>query len=256
MSAPQVQKTTNWCYHVQQRGQKTLREDNMDPLRNMSPEPAGLPKLGRHLFALGNLLLGAMGLVVVILYILEPRQVGCIDHTYSSLLALPFSLCAIGVGHLRRSKLGYWSGYAGALMMLFSLAIPPFNPGTPDRNHASAVGSLRDLNAAETAYEATYHNGYSPSLRSLGPPPDGGRPSGEAADLIDTYLAGGERPAYYHIEYSPGPRDANGHINAYTITANPIQHPNGGNYYFIDQTGVVRQNSSRPATAADPLLAG
>jgi hypothetical protein len=42
----------------------------------------------------------------------------------------------------------------------------------------------------------------------------------------------------------------------YTITAVPITSSTGTNYYFTDQSGVIRQNSTATAGSTDSPLAG
>jgi hypothetical protein len=120
---------------------------------------------------------------------------------------------------------------------------------------ASAVGSLRTLNTAEITYSSTYNQGFSASLADLAPG-TAATPTAEAAGLIDSVLASGEKSGYRFV-YSAGPRDANGRIDTYTITASPIKPgATETNYYYTDQTGVIRQNSTGPASATDSPLAG
>jgi hypothetical protein len=60
----------------------------------------------------------------------------------------------------------------------------------------------------------------------------------------------------YLFTYSPGAA-VNGRIVSFTINADPITRGNTGlNSYFVDQTGVVRQNSTARAGAADSPMAG
>lgn len=127
------------------------------------------------------------------------------------------------------------------------------NPPPP--NQAAAVGALRTLNTAEITYSSTYTTGFSPSLAALAPSATGGaNPTAEAAGLIDSMLASGEKSGYRFV-YSPGPRNEKGEITTYTITASPIK-PGTGNFYYTDQSGVIRQNSTQPAAASDSPLAG
>ena len=59
----------------------------------------------------------------------------------------------------------------------------------------------------------------------------------------------------YRFDYSPGPPDAKGKITTYSLTASPLK-AGGGNFFYTDQTGVIRVNTSRPATASDNPLEG
>jgi hypothetical protein len=125
-------------------------------------------------------------------------------------------------------------------------------PGSP----ADALWSIM---AAEKTFYSRYSKGFSPSLAALGGLPPAGTlwaPTAEAAGLIDSDLARGEKSGYRFV-YSPGPRNDKGEITTYAITASPIKiKPETANYYYTDQTGVIRQNSTQPATASDSPLAG
>jgi hypothetical protein len=200
-----------------------------------------------------SITLGILGLLDAVWYLVSPRHVGCIDLTGETLvIALPLSLLAIGLGHVSHFKGGYRVGWAGAILALISLVVPPINPGRGIlAPQASAVGSLRTLNTAEITYATTYPHGFSPSLNSLRWDSHEKNPTERAAGLIDDVLASGEKSGYRFV-YSAGPRDEKGRINAYTIRANPIQA--GIAYYYTDQTGVIRQNSSYPASPTDPPI--
>jgi len=122
------------------------------------------------------------------------------------------------------------------------------------RASAKAVSSLRLINTSEVTYAATYHKGFSPTLDALDGV-DTGPPSANAAKLIDSALGRGERN-YYRFVYTPGPRNEKGEILTYSFTATPIPPGNGADYYYTDQTEVIRSNPNVPATAKDPPLAG
>ncbi len=193
--------------------------------------------------------------------------------SFFSLLVIP-AVLAIVLGHVSRGKIkraagklkgggvarvGLVFGYLCVAVALFIVVIVIPNlldrhsiPGT----QASAVGSLRTINTAEITYAATYNTGYSTSLRDLAPP-DSGEPSASAAGLIDSVLASGTK-AGYAFRYTPGPRVAEGRIDTYTLTGQPIEGcgTGKGNCYFTDNTGVIRQNSTAPATQADSPVAG
>ena len=223
-------------------------------------EPTGLRKLLNNLLCAISLLLGLLSLLDGIWYMVSPRHVGCFDMAGETLvIALPLSIGAVAFGLKSRFKLGYRTGYAGLILVFLSLVIPPFNPGRGFlSSQASALGSLRTLNTAEIMYCSTYPNGYSPSLSSLGPPPDGTEPSAKAAGLIDSTLAGTENSSEksgYRFVYSPGPSDSQGRIASYSITASPIQPGDFKlKYFYTDQTGVIHFNATRTAGAADSPL--
>lgn len=176
------------------------------------------------------------------------------------LLAPILGLVAIVLGLVirreRAGRFGYSSG--GATLALFLLywsqmSYPPCGERISS-NRASAVGSMRTINTAETTYASTYNQGYSPDLASLGP--SIGPPSASAAMLIDEVLARG-RKSGYTFTYTPGRRDAQGRIAAYTVIARPIRYdsdkPTSGTSFITDESGVIRYTEEKRApTAQDP----
>ena len=120
-------------------------------------------------------------------------------------------------------------------------------------NQASAIGSLRTINEAESRYASTYP-GFSPTLVALGPPASGNA-TASAAGMIDSVLAAGSKAGYSFV-YAATP-DAGGHYNTYSVNANPTTPgTTGTNYYYSDQTVVIRQNSTQQAAATDSPLGG
>ena len=143
------------------------------------------------------------------------------------------------------------------ILIIAAIAIPNLLRSRIAANQASAVGSLRTLNTAEITYSSTYNVGFTATLAYLAPPPQRGNvnPTSTAAGLIDSVLASGSKSGY-SFTYSPGATDSTGRINTYTFTAVPISNSTGTNYYFTDQSGVIRQNSTTTAAATDSPIAG
>jgi prepilin-type N-terminal cleavage/methylation domain-containing protein len=152
------------------------------------------------------------------------------------------------------------------ILIIAAIAIPNLLRSRIAANQASAVGSLRTLNTAEVTYATTYNTGYSGSLGDLGPNSAGSNPVATAAGLIDEVLSGsnaGQATATtssksgYQFIYSPGATDTSGRVNTYGITATPVSvGTTGTNFYFTDQSGVIRQNSTNVAGSSDSPLAG
>jgi prepilin-type N-terminal cleavage/methylation domain-containing protein len=140
------------------------------------------------------------------------------------------------------------------ILIIAAIAIPNLLRSRIAANQASAVGSLRTLNTAEITYASTYNSGYSQTLADIAPPATGG-PTSTAAGLIDSVLGVGVKSGYSFL-YSSGPTDASGRINIYEITGTPISSSTGTNYYFTDQSGVIRQNSTTVASSTDSPIAG
>ena len=152
------------------------------------------------------------------------------------------------------------------ILIIAAIAIPNLLRSRIVANQASAVGSLRSLNTAEVTYAVTYNTGFSPTLGDLGPPPGTNAPVATAAGLVDEVLSGWAQSqsaatvsakSGYQFTYSPGATDMTGRVNAYQIYATPVSPgTTGTNFYFTDQSGVIRQNSTAIAGSSDSPLAG
>ena len=155
------------------------------------------------------------------------------------------------------------------ILIIAAIAIPNLLRSRIAANQASAVGSLRTLNTAEITYATTYNTGYSSTLGDLGPGPSGatGVPNATAAGLIDEVLSGNSgsvgsaatmsSKSGYTFVYIPGATDTSGKYNSYSILATPVNvGTTGTNFYYTDQSGVIRQNSTAVAGSSDSPLAG
>ena len=155
------------------------------------------------------------------------------------------------------------------ILIIAAIAIPNLLRSRIAANQASAVGSLRTLNTAEVTYSTTYNVGYSATLGELGPPAaTAPTPTAQYAGLVDEVLSGIVTPGSnnttltssksgYTFTYTPDPNPTNGKYNVYSITATPTSPgTTGTNYYYTDQSGVIRQNSTAPAGSSDSPLAG
>ena len=142
------------------------------------------------------------------------------------------------------------------ILIIAAIAIPNLLRSRIAANQASAVGSLRTLNTAEITYSSTYNVGFSATAAYLAPPATAGaNPTSTAAGLIDSVLAAGSKSGYT-FSYTPGTADSGGRINTYTFNGSPITSSTGTNYYFTDQSGVIRQNSTAAAASTDSPIAG
>jgi type IV pilus assembly protein PilA len=141
------------------------------------------------------------------------------------------------------------------ILIIAAIAIPNFMRSRISANQASAVASLRTFDTAEISYASTYNTGYTYDMSYLAPPPPGAGANSTAAGLIDSILASGSKSGYTFV-YSPGASDSNGRIDTYGIYAIPISNNTGTNYYYTDQSGVIRQNSTTTAGSTDSPLAG
>jgi len=140
------------------------------------------------------------------------------------------------------------------ILIIAAIAIPNLLRSRIAANQASCVGSLRTLNTAEITYASTYNTGYTMALSYLAPSTSG-TPDAQHSGLIDSVLASGVKSGYGFM-YTAGPTDPSGRVNTYSITGTPLSTSTGTNYYFTDQSGVIRQNSTTTAGSTDSPIAG
>jgi len=136
------------------------------------------------------------------------------------------------------------------ILIIAAIAIPNFLRSRVSANQSSAVASLHTLSIAQMTYASTYGAGYSVNMTTLAPPAGGGTPSSTAAGLIDSTLASGVKSGY-SFTYSPGPVDNTGRINSFSFSATPVSSSTGTQFYFTDESGVIRQNSTTTAGSTD-----
>jgi len=142
------------------------------------------------------------------------------------------------------------------ILIIAAIAIPNFLRSRAAANQASAVASLHTLDIAEATYSSTYGGGYSVDMQTLAPPPTAGAsPTSTAAGLIDSALASGTKSGY-SFAYSPGAIDGTGRINNFNFTAVPVTSSTGTNYYFTDESGVIRMNATITASSTDSPVGG
>jgi len=153
------------------------------------------------------------------------------------------------------------------ILIIAAIAIPDLLKSRQAAQQASAVGSLRTVNTSEVTYSSTYTTGFSSSLNDL----DGSASPSTmvSAGLIDSILGGGVKSAY-GFEYQANlsavqacvpsvvTQGATGTppISSYSINASPFLCAGNGNFYYTDQSGVIRMNNAAAATSTDSPLAG
>jgi len=151
------------------------------------------------------------------------------------------------------------------ILIIAAIAIPNLLRARMAANESSAVGSIRSIVTAQTAYSSVFGIGYAHDLTTLGP----GLNVCTAANLIDSVLVGGLKSGYTFPVVFAG-TVANGTPAAvlpagcadgaakWTETASPIQcDQTGHRTLFVDQTGVIRQDvqaNCPGATVASPPI--
>jgi type IV pilus assembly protein PilA len=140
------------------------------------------------------------------------------------------------------------------ILIIAAIAIPNLLRSRISANESSAVGSLRTYNTALLTFNSTYPSvGFPAALQYLGPV-SGSAPSSTSAGLLDNVLGCPIgmtcNKAGYDFIYNP-PSSA----SAYMLNAQPIAPGSSGQrYFYTDQSGVIRYNTTAPATANDSPL--
>jgi len=141
------------------------------------------------------------------------------------------------------------------ILVIAAIAIPSLIRSRIAANQASAIESLRVMSTSEVTYAAIYGNGYSATLTALGPVPAGAVATATAAGLVDDLLASGFKSGYA-FTYTPTLLDITGRYNGYSILANPTDVGISGiDYYYEDETHLIRMNATAQAGSTDSCVA-
>lgn len=136
------------------------------------------------------------------------------------------------------------------ILVIAAIAIPNFMRSRIAANESASVQNMRNVVTANVVYSTTYGIGYASTLATLGPPPGSGLPTISNASLIDEILAAGTKSGYTYT-YTPG-SPVNGMIDSFQLTGTPVSPGvTGMRYFYTDDSGVIRQNTSALATVSD-----
>ncbi|MGA2097615.1 MAG: prepilin-type N-terminal cleavage/methylation domain-containing protein [Candidatus Acidiferrum sp.] len=128
------------------------------------------------------------------------------------------------------------------ILIISAIAIPNLLRSRISANEASAVGSIRTINASAVMYSATFPSaGYPPSLAAMGGPASVCAATSTQACLLDEVLASGTKSGYTFVWTG----DGNAPSVGYTINGTPISVGGTGQRMFCsDQSGVIRYDVS------------
>jgi len=182
------------------------------------------------------------------------------------------SIPAIVLGHISLSEIkrsagrlggqgmavaGLVLGYIGVallpiILIIAAIAIPNLIRAKVAANEASAIGVMQKYSAGLYMYQSMCPEKVLPtSLSQLGP----GKPSCEHLNALGEQLASDHATVYgYRFEYTPGERNADGQIETYSLTGDPINSSLGMRHFYLDQTTVIRFKVGEPADADSPAL--
>ena len=158
-------------------------------------------------------------------------------------------------GQSRRGRGFPWGAIVWLVLVsiLAVIAVPNLIRSRISSGESNFVGSLRTINTANVTYYSTYpKRGFAPSLRALGGPAPC-TASAETACLIDDALANGVKSGYRY-SYRAFDHDGDGRFEAYGVNADPLEEPGVRRHFYSDQSGVIRFEQGKPATANSPPL--
>jgi len=121
--------------------------------------------------------------------------------------------------------------------IIAAIAVPNLLQSKAAANEASAISAIRNIVTSHITYSATVGAGkYAANLTVL-----------ENSKLIDSVLGSGTKDGYSFASV--------GTTNTFTITASPLTAgTTGTRYFFSDESGVIRYNTSAIAGTGDNPL--
>ncbi|NLN92241.1 MAG: prepilin-type N-terminal cleavage/methylation domain-containing protein [Candidatus Hydrogenedens sp.] len=129
------------------------------------------------------------------------------------------------------------------IAIIAAIAIPNLLRSRLQSNEAAAIGNLKTIVGAQTAYAAAT-KGYAEDWSDLREPTDG--PS--FLDLEIT--ANGDTLQGYDFNLAGEVEDANGLFQDFEVTADPNQDGTTGiRYFFVNASGIIRQEVGAQADA-------
>jgi type IV pilus assembly protein PilA len=140
------------------------------------------------------------------------------------------------------------------ILIIAAIAIPNLLRSRIAAQEASAVGSLRSINASEITYAATYGTGFATSLGAMGGTNGQTAASATGALLLNPVLGAGgatggtsgtpNPKSGYNFYVVPG-TVTNGICSFYQAYANPITlNQTGFRFFYTDSSGVIRFNAT------------
>lgn len=132
------------------------------------------------------------------------------------------------------------------ILIILAIAVPKLGSARMNASETVVIREIQTIHQGETQYMSQFGK-YATTLAELGPPLSGG-PGPQAADLIPSSLASGEKDGYtFVLTATP---------QGYTVNANPkVYNSTGRRTFFSDQGMAIHQNwSQEPANASSPEL--
>ena len=146
--------------------------------------------------------------------------------------------------------------------IIAAIAVPGLLRARMSGNEASAIGSLRAINSAQSTFSSSCAQGaYSPTLAGLGTAPSGGTQAFISPDIATSTTGATIVKSGYTVDLGNGGTAAvtvsicNGiaAVNAgYTAIADPVSTSTGTRYFGTDNRGTIFQHTATlgPVTGA------
>ena len=133
------------------------------------------------------------------------------------------------------------------ILIIAAIAIPNLIKSKMAANESSAVGSLRTITTGNIAYSTACPSvGFAATLAEL----QAGATCPSAANEIDNTLSTGTKSGYSFHNYTATGTPA----TQFSLNADPLTTSSGTRHFFVDESGVIRANSTAAATNADNAL--
>lgn len=128
------------------------------------------------------------------------------------------------------------------LALLSTMTIAALLRARLTANESGAVASLKAIMAGCQLYslrheDHVYPNSLAELTTPITDPP-----------YVDTVVAGGEKQGYQLTYARPTPETFEARAQPVTVGIT------GGRYFFVDESGIIRFNSSGPAGPGDPVI--
>jgi type IV pilus assembly protein PilA len=163
---------------------------------------------------------------------------------------------------------GVWGGEEGftliellivmsVMLILMTLAVPQLLKLRKQANETSAIQSVRTIAQAELQYNSAYPaNGFSCSLSQMGGTPGAGAPTSQAAQLVDTGLATGQKAGYTFAITNCTKVTVNNQdmFTSFEITAVPQSiGKTGDSGYCSDENNTIRKDPTGGTNCTLPI---
>jgi type IV pilus assembly protein PilA len=151
---------------------------------------------------------------------------------------------------------GCYALFSAILFILARLSVPALLKFQKNANESCATITMRNIEAAEASYVATYPaKGYACPLSLLGGDPRLAAPTAQAAQLIEpTLAASGQKRGYIFTITCASQASVNNNdaYLSYRLAAVPVSvGKTGDNGYCSDENNFIRFNPPAAFTAAD-----